>query len=91
MIKQWGIVKKGSNLGGGENWYFDIIMSLSFSSYDYSISFGSTNDNGSSWASGEEICGKKLSDYRTLKCLFFCRNTYTDAQSPCVNWFAIGY
>ena len=91
MIEQWGVVKKGSDLSAGENWFFDIKMPLSFSNYNYSITFGSTNDNGSAWSSGEEICAKKQSDFSTLKALFFCRNGYDTCKSPCVNWRAIGY
>lgn len=66
-------------------------MPLSFSNYDYSITFGSTNDNGSGWSSGEEIYAKKQSDFRTLKAQFWCRNGYDTCINPCVNWRAIGY
>ncbi len=91
MIIQWGVIKKGNNLSPGTEWSFNISMPLSFSNYDYSITFGSSNNNNTDYSSGEEIYAIKQSNFRTLKARFFNRNAYSDSYEPCVNWIAIGY
>lgn len=88
---QWGIVYKGSNLAHGAGWETTVTMSLAFASYNYSLTFGSVNNNQSSFPSGEEIYAIRNSNLQSFKVKFWNRNGGDTSIQPSIAWIAIGW